>query len=177
MARTLKVFRTSTGFHDAYVAAPSRAAALRAWGSDNDLFARGAAEEICDPKLMAEPLANPGEVIRKSRGSLEEQLAALPKDEARHRSPQSIEAHGPKPKKPVARPPRARLAKAEAALAALEERQRAELEALTKREDALRRERRLLEEDQASEREKLDRALSKAKAAYDTAIARWQSEG
>ena len=35
MARTgrLKVFRTSIGFHDAYVAAPSRKAALEAWGA------------------------------------------------------------------------------------------------------------------------------------------------
>ena len=34
----LKVFRTAIGFHDAYVASPSRAAALRAWGADTDLF-------------------------------------------------------------------------------------------------------------------------------------------
>ena len=37
----LKVFRTPIGFHDAYVAAPSRAAALRAWGADTDLFSTG----------------------------------------------------------------------------------------------------------------------------------------
>lgn len=29
------------GHHHVYVAAPSQAAALRAWGSDRDLFARG----------------------------------------------------------------------------------------------------------------------------------------
>ncbi len=34
MARKLKVFRTPAGFHDAYVAAPSRKAALAAWGAD-----------------------------------------------------------------------------------------------------------------------------------------------
>jgi hypothetical protein len=48
----LKVFRTVSGFHDAYVAVPSRAAALRAWGASTDLFGMGAAEEVKDPKFM-----------------------------------------------------------------------------------------------------------------------------
>ncbi len=68
MARKLKVFRTIAGFHDAYVAAPSRAAALRAWGATTDLFAMDAAEEVTDPELMKEALADPGVVTRKSRG-------------------------------------------------------------------------------------------------------------
>jgi hypothetical protein len=33
MPRKQKVFRTSTGFHDAYVAAPSRKKALEAWSA------------------------------------------------------------------------------------------------------------------------------------------------
>ena len=33
MARALKTFRTAIGFHDAYGAAPSRKAALKAWGA------------------------------------------------------------------------------------------------------------------------------------------------
>ena len=45
MTRKLKVFRTPIGFHDAYVAAPSQKAALQAWGTDTDLFARGVALE------------------------------------------------------------------------------------------------------------------------------------
>ena len=67
MPRKLKVFRTPIGFHDAYVAAPSRKAALEAWGAGGNLFARGTAEEVTDPKLTAEPLRHPGEVIRVSR--------------------------------------------------------------------------------------------------------------
>ena len=51
MPRKLKVFRTSAGFDDAYVAAPSRKAALAAWGADADLFARGVAEEVSDTTL------------------------------------------------------------------------------------------------------------------------------
>jgi hypothetical protein len=76
-AKKLKVYRTPIGFHDAYVAAPSQKAALEAWGSDADLFARKVAEQVTDPKLMTEPLARPGQVIRKLRGTAEEQLASL----------------------------------------------------------------------------------------------------
>lgn len=74
----LKVFRTPIGFHDAYVAAPSQKAALEAWGADADLFARGVAEVVTDPELAEEPLANPGEVIRKLRGTAAEHVAARP---------------------------------------------------------------------------------------------------
>src|SRR6185437_7602663 len=77
MPRKLKVFRTPTGFHDAYVAAPSRKAALEAWGAATDLFARGSAEEVTDARLMAEPLKHPGQVIRVSRGDLKAQIKAL----------------------------------------------------------------------------------------------------
>ena len=38
-ARKLQVFRTAIGFDDALVAAPSRKAALTAWGAEKDLFA------------------------------------------------------------------------------------------------------------------------------------------
>jgi hypothetical protein len=77
VARKLKVFRTAVGFHDAYVAAPSRKAALAAWGTGKDLFARGAAEEVTDPALTAAPLRQPGEVISILRGTAADQLAAL----------------------------------------------------------------------------------------------------
>lgn len=76
----LKVFRVPAGFHDAYVAAPSRKAALEAWGSDADLFARGIAELVTDEELSREPLENPGKVIKRLRGTAAQQLAALPPD-------------------------------------------------------------------------------------------------
>ena len=72
----LKVFRTTIGFHDAYVATPSRAAALRAWGASTDLFAMGAAGAVTDPSLTAAPLAKPGTIIKLSRGSAADHLAA-----------------------------------------------------------------------------------------------------
>lgn len=51
MARALKVYRTPIGFHDAYVAAPSQKAALAAWGTKKNLFARGDAGIVTDAKL------------------------------------------------------------------------------------------------------------------------------
>ena len=93
----LKVFRTSSGFHDSYVAAPSRAAALRAWGANTDLFAMGAAEQVTDARLMAEPLAKPGEIVKRSRGSAGEHLSAAGKPKAKKTSAEAIRARKPKP--------------------------------------------------------------------------------
>ena len=77
MPRALKVYRMAVGFHDAYVAAPSQKAAAEAWGSDIAVFARGEAELVTDPKLMEEPLANPGKVIKRLRGTAEDRSRRL----------------------------------------------------------------------------------------------------
>ena len=39
-------------------------------GSDADLFARKQAHVVDDPELAAEPLARPGDVIKRVRGSV-----------------------------------------------------------------------------------------------------------
>ena len=82
----LKVFRTTIGFHDAYVATPSRAAALRAWGATTDLFDMGAAEEVTEAHLIAKPLADPGIIIKQSRGTPAEHMAASQPSPAKGRS-------------------------------------------------------------------------------------------
>src|SRR5919106_4611780 len=107
----LKVFRTPIGFHDAFVAAPSQKAALEAWGADGNLFAQGIAEQVDDPRLMEEPLARPGEVIKRLRGSHEEHVAALgrnapkPKSKKAEEEPEKPSKPGTKPK-PKPRPSR-----------------------------------------------------------------------
>lgn len=106
----LKVYCTPIGFHDAYVAAPSQKAALAAWGSDANLFARGVAEQVTDPALMKAPLAKPGEIVRTLRGTPDERRIDKPKRKAT-----------PKPK-----PSRVKLDAAEAALEDLEKRQAVE---------------------------------------------------
>lgn len=176
----LKVFRTPIGFHDAYVAAPSQKAALQAWGSERDLFARGVAERVDDPELAKEPLAHPGEVIRRSRGSAAEQIAALgkaPKRRVRPQEPAQQPSRRPatkRPAKPQPRPDRAPLERAEAALAEADARQRKELAELEKREAALAKERERAEKRHAAEIMQLERTADRARERYERAMRDWR---
>jgi len=184
MPRRLKVFRTATGFHDAYVAAPSQKAALEAWGSDADLFARGVAERVEDPELMKAPLARPGEVIRLSRGTAAEQIAALPPDKpkpakaevskprAKAKAGSSPPARDPKPKP---RPSRADLDRAEQALEERARRQADERAELDRRLDMLQRERRELARRHERDVEALERALRAARTSYEEAMEAWRA--
>jgi len=188
MPRQLKVYRTPIGFHDAYVAAPSQKAALAAWGSDADLFARGVAEVVTDPALTKAPLASPGTVVRRSRGSPGDHFAALPsaktKAKAKARASPTSDAPAdaaptrakppPPTPRPSPRPSRAKLDAAEAALDAADRRHRDELAALRRREEALARERRAIEARQARERDTLTERRAREKERYDAAIARWR---
>ena len=193
MARQLKVFVVPAGFHDAYVAAPSRKAALTAWGSEHDLFARGIAQEVTDPALMAEPLAHPGEVIKRSRGTTPEQIAALPDAPVR----ESVTADDPpaKPAKtkrgggqapperkaepkpappPPPKPSREALAAAEQALADLEDAYRDADAALVERQRALDRERRELDAAHDRDGKELSEAVAEERVRYDRAMSRWR---
>ena len=177
MAR-LKVYRTAIGFDDAYVAAPSQKAALAAWGSDANLFARGVAEVVTDPKLAAEPLAKPGQVVRRSRGSLAEQLRALGPTK-RHKPAQAKPAKvarpdppaRPKKRKPA--PSREPVAKAERALATEREQAERELGALRARERALTREREKLEAKQRQRQQRLRKRVDAARERYLAAFEDW----
>ena len=184
----LKVYRLPIGFHDAYVAAPSQKAAIEAWGSDKDVFTRGRAELVEDPKLTGEPLARPGEVVKRLRGTAEEQVAALgetpppapgTKKEKGGQAGKTAKATGkapkpPKPKKVKPRPSRAELDEAGAALEAAEARHEAAIRELRDREAALARERKALEKAQARERETLAARRDRAEAAYDKAMRKWR---
>lgn len=176
MPKKLKVYRTPIGFHDAYVAAPSQNAALQAWGSDADLFARGVAELVTDPALTGEPLAKPGEVVRRVRGTAAEHVAALPKDKSKSKR----EASATKParmSRPRARSPmpsRSAMEAAERALEAAEARQGSESDDLSRREKALAEERRKLEAAHRRETGKLQRALEQAHDDYRSAIDAWK---
>jgi len=168
----LKVFRTPIGFHDAYVAAPSQKAALEAWGSDHNLFARGEAERVEDPALTAEPLAHPGQVIKRLRGTAEEQLAALPPD--KKRQPAAASDVRKKPAKPVPRPTRAPLDRAEEALAKAEQRHAETLAALAAQEEDLRRRRRAAEKARDAELDKLRAAVDRQRDTYERKLEEWR---
>ena len=174
MARKLKVFRTAAGFHDAYVAAPSRKAALAAWGATRDLFARGAAEEVTDPALMEAPLAHPGAVIKRSRGSAAEQFAALPADEPKRKRATRAEPRSPAPK-PAPKPSRDALEAAQGAIDAAERAWRKVQRDLAAQQAALDRERRDATERHDQARARLEQALGEAKTDYDARLAAWRA--
>jgi hypothetical protein len=174
--RKLKVFRTPTGFHDAYVAAPSRKAALEAWGADVDLFARGAAEQVTDPRLTTEALAHPGKVIRISRGDLQAQLKAIGsrKKPAAKKTGKASEAKPePKPAKRKPPPSRSKVDQAEAALDQARRKQAGERAALEKQRDAIERKLDALDARHDKEIARLEKRFEKARAAYRAALGKW----
>ena len=173
MARTLKVYRMPVGFHDAYIAAPSQKAAVEAWGSDQDVFARGQAELVSDAALTEEPLASPGKVIKRLRGTAAEQIEALGKaEQPTTRKKAASPASAPKS---VSKPPpsRAKLRKAEEALRSAGARHADELRDLAAREAEVARERRKIETAQKQEIERLNAAHDEQRAAYEAALRRW----
>jgi len=69
MPRNLKTYQTSMGFFDLAVAAPSMKAALEAWGSKNNLFHQGFAQEVDDIDVVAATMKRPGVVLKRPVGS------------------------------------------------------------------------------------------------------------
>jgi len=154
-------------FHDAYVAAPSQKAAAEAWGTGTDVFSRGEAELVTDPKLMEEPLASPGKVIKRLRGSAAEQIAALAVGERKSAAKRKKVA-------PAPRPSREGLDEAEAALKDAEVRHAARLKELADREAALARERQTLEAELNAEMQRLEAHRDKAEQSYREAMRKWR---
>jgi hypothetical protein len=175
MPRKLKVFRTAAGFNDAYVAAPSRKAALAAWGADVDLFARGIAEEVTDPELGEEPLANPGEVVMRSRGGLAEQLKAMgPRKRAAGKAKKAAKPAEERPAKPRGKPPsRAKVEKAAAAIAEARDKHVAALKGLEDKREELDRQIAALKDKQRREIEGLQQRRREAEQTYRDALEAW----
>ena len=167
MAKTrkqkLKVFKTPIGFHDALVAAPSRKAALEAWGASTDLFTAGFAELVTGGGEGAKAaLAKPGEVVRVAREGGRDSP-----------SPRPSPARGRGSKKTKPRTSRAALEKAEAALAELETAQAAERALLAREEEKLDKRRRGMEDKQRKARERAEAKRDEAWTRYRQAMAEW----
>jgi hypothetical protein len=158
----LKVFCTTSGFYDHVVAAPSRPAALKAWGAKTDLFSMGVARLVTNPKIEKKALERPGEVVRLKRDGGSEVV-----------SPRA------RRKPAIKRPSRAKLDAAKNQLAELERRQKRE--SGTARRAAIAAEKKLeaLEKRQATERRAAERKLDEAREEYDAALSEWDvsSEG
>ena len=154
----LKVFCTTSGFHDSIVAAPSKPAALKAWGAKTDLFSMGAARLVTDPKIAEKALDRPGEVIRLKRSGGGE-VAAAPKRK-------------PKASKP---PSRARLKAAEEKLTELEAKQGKELDKVERELKALEKKRDQLAARHSNARSAAERKAEQARDDYEAALALWEA--
>lgn len=151
----LKVFRTTSGFYDHIVAAPSRPAALKAWGAKTDLFSMGVAKQVDDPKIERKALERPGEVIRLKRSGEE---APAPKR---------------KPKSKAGPPSRSRLKAAEERLAKLTARQDKELAAVEDELKALEEKRDQLEARHSKARRSAEEKVEEEREAYQAALDEW----
>jgi hypothetical protein len=65
-ARKLKVYQAPFGFHESVVAAPSQTAALRAWGSHQNLFAEGLAKVTTESAAVEAALKHPETPLRRA---------------------------------------------------------------------------------------------------------------
>jgi hypothetical protein len=138
MPRRLKVFEARLGFYDIVVAAPSQAAALRAWGIHQNLFADGEARVCEDAKAIKAALAHAETPLRRPAGSskafgLEPGLPHVPKAP---RPAAKRGAKSPPSAKSNPKPDRSALDAAEAALRKLDsERKNQEAELKRRREE------------------------------------------
>ena len=154
MARKLKVFCYSDGFHSWTVAAPSRAKALEAWGVRRDLFRDGAAREIQIGPDREAALAAPGELIERG--------LSVDIGEVERKQPRKAK---PKPEKPKSdAKARARVEALEAELTALEEAQAGETAALEAERETLERKAAALAKRQRKARDDLKAKLKAARA-------------
>ena len=154
----LKVFCTTSGFHDSIVAAPSRPAALKAWGAKTDLFSMGVAKEVTDATIRKKALERPGEVIRLDRSGKGE--APAPRKKA----------------KPRTKPPsRRKLKSAKERLAVLETEQSKERDAIERELQGLEQRRDQLDRRHARARNAAEDKVDQAREAYEAALADWDA--
>lgn len=149
--RKLKVFQAQFGFYDSVVAAPSQAAALRAWGASQNLFKDGDAHPTDDEQAIEAATSHPEVPLRRAVGSNEPfsldprlpRLQDLPDVAAeltrRKASKPLSNANSVEVKSARAKPPpnRSAMEAAEAALRALESARKSEEQEFEERRAAL----------------------------------------
>lgn len=169
MAPRLKVFVTSNGLTQSVVATSSKAKALAAWGTKQDLFKEGLASETQEAALVDAALAQPGEVVTRSAlggGALEAALAATAKPKKKDKKGKVVPAAPRGPSEEALR----KLAKAEAKAGELEVRREDAFAELTRRRQAL-------EKEERQARERFDRERTELAERLTAARARVKAEG
>lgn len=165
MAAKLKVFCATNGLTRSLVAVSSKAKALEAWGSKQDLFKEGLAAEVTDPAQIAAALARPGEVVTQSAlgtGALEAALASLPRA-GKEKAAKAEPKWGP------SKEALERVAKFERKLADNDAREREALAEMAKRRAALDAEETELRGQAARRRRELEGKLAAAREAVQAA--------
>lgn len=142
-SRKLKVFQAQFGFYDSVVAATSQSAALRAWGTRQNLFASGEAKVTTDDAAVAAATAHPETPLRRAVGSTDPfalEPTSLPKvpDVPTKRRARTVVTANPAPPPERSRPDRSKLDAAEKALGQLDD-------SRTREEAEFRREEEVLE--------------------------------
>jgi hypothetical protein len=160
--RKLRVYQAPFGFYDSVVAAPNQAAALRAWGSHQNLFAEGLAHSTTDEAAIAAALSHPETPLRRAIGSnapFELEPSTRPKVPPASKATSKLAKV--QPSKP-APPDRTRLDAAEVALRKLAEDWKRE-------ETDFRRRREQLDAEEAAARRAYDAAKKVAETTLDAA--------
>ena len=160
------MFQAQFGFHDTVVATSSQTAALRAWGTRQNLFADGSAQLATDQSAIAAALKYPEQPLRRAVGTNEPfslVSVALPTVPDLPRKPQ-------KPVKPQAPRPapadRSKLDSAETMLRELEAKRKQEEVELRREEDALAQRRVATQEAYVTGRKKANDAVEAARRDY-----------
>ena len=171
----LKVFQAQFGFFETVIAVPSQAAALRAWGTDRNLFAAGDARIATEEGAIAAALEQPGTLLRRPVGSNDPfaiEPTGLPKIPAEPKvtsASKSGAAAKRKPKAdPVRRPPadRSKLDAAEAALRDVDERRKREEGDFRRQQEELDAERTAAQDAYVEARKRASAAVVAAREAY-----------
>ena len=166
--RRLKVFQVHLGFYDTVVAAPSQAAALRAWGTHQNLFADGQARVTDDPQAIEAALAHPETPLKRAVGSTDPfalEALNLPKvPDAPKTSRPAAKAKPAAPRKPPA--DRSALDAAEAALRKLDETRKGEEASFRRRQDELDAERQAAQDAYVESHKVATQALTEARTVY-----------
>ena len=167
--RILKVFQAQFGFHDTVVATSSQTAALRAWGTRQNLFADGSAHLATDQSAIDAALKHPDQTLRRAVGSNEPFSLApveLPTIPDLPRKPQkSAEPHKP----PPAPADRSKLDRAETLRRELEAKRKQEEAEFRREEDALAQRRAAAQEAYVRKRKQANSDVESARRDYRTA--------
>ena len=167
--RKLKVFQAQIGFFDTVVAAPSRAAALRAWGIHQDLFASGQAQIAVDPQAVEVALAHPETPLKRAVGTADafglesRNLPTVPDAPKRPADKPKTKAIRATSRKPAA--DRSALDAAEAVLRSLDDDRRQEETAFRHRQDLLDAAREAAQAVYVENQKSAAAAIAKARAA------------